>query len=569
MKKKLVFSAILFCVITTSQGQFLKKITGKKETDTTKVEKKVGGGLFQNIVAKVAKVAGNAAGGMAGMVSTVDNLENVDILASIGTNIYSKKLGLVVNDFLGDDWIDNGDFTMIMLSSKNSFQLNKYAGSIKVNNKELKHSSYGVHTVCENPNSGNKKISFEKNGIVEGSFEVPAPKNNIKLLTINGQKDNVNIDLTKDVVLEFSNYSTTKESLLRIDIIASVIGIRSLYLVTYVKPAAKVVIPFQAFRNIETMSKGLGFSNCYLSVSDQLAVKTINNTGFFKSPIDALTGSNDGMWINVTQKPEQFYGISIENKTKTTEVTAQKKNAAYSMPLSKAQKITVASLSIEGTTYSESSKVNAFQQTETTKTIEFPQIPDAWQEATLVEMHKNITATTGQILGGTILPVEIVTQAPSYNEVQNFFREETNTSSNFLRAYKGLNPIKPLSTSSLKMYGENALLSETKSDALLKIKMVLELSWDSKPLMTPFLYVTMDGASNGAFRSASGNTNYFTIKIKGEPYEIKKGKVITPDEYVKITQVALLNQIYKETLSSLKQKELEKGDYEVIWNLQK
>ena len=142
MKTKIISAIVFVLTISTTQAQVWKKLTGdKKPTDTTKVEKKAGGGLFQNILAKVAKVAGNAAGGMSGMVSTVDNLQNVDILASVGTNIYSKDLGLIVNDFLGDEWINNGDFTMIMLSSKNSFKLNKYAGTIKVNNKELKHSS--------------------------------------------------------------------------------------------------------------------------------------------------------------------------------------------------------------------------------------------------------------------------------------------------------------------------------------------------------------------------------------------------------------------------------------------
>lgn len=576
MKNKIIITLVLVLTINTTQAQIWKKLTGdKKTTDTTKVEKKAGGGLFQKIVAKATKAIGNVSGGISGMVSTADNLENVDVLASIGTNIYSKDLGLIVNDFLGDEWINNGDFTMIMLSSKNSFQLNKYAGTIKVNNKELKHSSFGVHTICENPNSGNKKISFEKNGIVEGSFEVPLPKTNIKLISVNGQKNNANIDLTKDVTLEFANFSTQKDALIRVDVICTMIGLRSLYLVAYVKPASKVVIPFQAFRNIETTNKGFTFKNSYLAVSEQFSVKTTNNTGFFKAPIDALTGSNDGTWINVTNKEDQFYGYKIESEIDGIKTILEKGNAAFSMPMAMAKKIAVATMSIQGTTYSHGTKTDKLQNTITETTIQFPQIPDAWLEETLAEMYKKFTTTIAEVTSGVILPETAIPTSPSYENVQQFFLEEKNTNENFLKSYKGLNPIKPLSTSSFRLQGENALLSETKSDALLKIKLNIDLGEDKgKVTMNPYLTVELDGASNGGFRSAVGNTKYFTINLSGEPVDVKqvfkkKGDGLTKELYSQILQLETFNTAIKKTLMELKEKEKLNKDHEIIWSLQK
>lgn len=576
MKNKIIVTIALVFTINTMQAQIWKKLTGDKKTaDTTKVEKKAGGGLFQKLVAKATKAIGNVAGGMTGMVSTVDNLQNVDVLASIGTNIYSKDLGLIVNDFLGDEWINNGDFTMIMLSSKNSFQLNKYAGTIKVNNKELKHSSFGVHTICENPNSGSKKISFEKNGIVEGSFEVPLPKNNIKLISVNGQKNNPSLDLTKDVTLEFTNFSTQKDALIRVDMICSMIGLRSLYLVAYVKPATKVVIPFQAFRNIETTNKGFTFNNSYMAVSEQFSVKTTNNTGFFKAPLDALTGSNDGMWVNVTNKSEQFHGYTLESEAEGIKRKLEKGNAAFAMPLSMAKKIAVATMSIQGTTYSHSTKTDKLQNTITETTIQFPQIPDAWLDETLAEMYKKFTTTVADITAGVILPETAIPSTSSYENVQQFFLEEKNTNENFLKSYKGLNPIKPLSSSSIRLQGENALLIETKSDALLKIKLNIDLGDDNgKITMTPFLSVELDGASNGGFRSAVGNTKYFTINLSGKPIDVKQvfkknGNGLTKELYNQILQIDAFNTALKKTLMELKEKEKVNKDYEIIWSLQK
>jgi hypothetical protein len=323
---------------------------------------KRGGNIFQKAMSKVTKMVGNLAGELGGSVAETPNLDDVDVLASVGTNIFPKDLGLATNDFLKGEWIDNGDFTMLMLSSPNGFQFFKYAGTIKLNGKELKHQSFGIHTAVEAPNSGNKKISFEKNGVEEGSFTVPPPSKNIQLISINGAKSSVNIDLTKDVVLELANFSTIPESLIRVDIVTSIIGMRSLTMAAYVKPAAKVVIPAAAFRNLETQNKGTGFKNSYLMVSDQQLVKSVAQSGVFKEPVIAVTGSNAGMWVNVTNSPEIAKGITFSDIEKVNgselEVSVKKLNAAYAMPLSFAKKIAVASMSIQGTTQLYESKTN-------------------------------------------------------------------------------------------------------------------------------------------------------------------------------------------------------------------
>ena len=153
----------------------------------------------------------------------------------------------------------------------------------------------------------------------------------------------MSIDLTKEVVLDLANYSTGPDALIRVDIVTSVIGMRSLTMAAYVKPAAKVIIPAAAFRNIETENKGTSFKNSYLMVSDQQLVQSIAQSGVFKAPVIAVTGSNAGMWVNVTAAPEINKGFVISEKEKINgsevEITAKKRNAAYAMPLSFAKKL--------------------------------------------------------------------------------------------------------------------------------------------------------------------------------------------------------------------------------------
>ena len=572
MRFKLLISFSFLILSNVSEAQFWKKEKNESSKEENKEEPKKTGNIFQKAMSKVTKMVGNLAGELGGSVAETPSLENVDVLASVGTNIFPKDLGLATNDFLKGDWIDNGDFTMLMLSSPNGFQFFKYAGIIKLNGKELKHQSFGIHTAVEAPNSGNKKISFEKNGVEEGSFTVPPPTKNIQLISINGAKSNINVDLTKDVALELANYSTSQDALIRVDIVTSVIGMRSLTMVAYVKPAPKVVIPAAAFRNIETQNKGTGFKNSYLMVSDQQLVKSVGQSGVFKEPVIAVTGSNSGMWVNVTNSPEISKGIVFSENEKVNgtemEVSAKKLNAAYAMPLSFAKKIAVASMSIQGTTQLYESKTNNWTKTETTKSIDFPQIPDEWLQELLAGMYAEFTNATAEVIGGQILPETAIPSAPSYQLVQDFFKDEMNTADQFLTVYKNLNPIKPLTSNSMRVFGENALLKETGADALLKVSIALQLSYDGKPAMTPFLTIEMDGVSNGGFRSFVGNTKYFSMTVKGAPYIIKKGKTLDKEELAKVVQTSNLATAYKRALFSLKDKEAAIGDYETVWKLQ-
>lgn len=572
MQVKLILSLCFLVSASVSEAQFWKKDKTETTTEVKKDESKKGGSIFQKAMSKVTKLVGNLAGELGGSVAETPSLDNVEVLASVGTNIFPRDLGLATNDFLKGEWVDNGDFTMLMLSSPNGFQFFKYAGTIKLNGKELKHQSFGIHTAVEAPNSGNKKISFEKNGVEEGSFTIPPPAKNIQLLSINGAKSSINIDLTKDVVLELANYTTGPDALIRVDIVTSIIGMRSLTMAAYVKPAPKVVIPAAAFRNIETQNKGIGFKNSYLMVSDQQLVKSIAQSGVFKEPIVAVTGSNAGMWVNVTNSPEIEKGIVFSEVDKVNgselEVSVKKLNAAYAMPLSFAKKIAVASMSIQGTTQLYESKTNNWTKTETTKSIDFPQIPEEWLQEVLAGMYAQFTQATAAASNGQVLPENAIPSAPSYELVQDFFKDEMNTADQFLTVYKNLNPIKPLTSSSMRLFGENALLKETGADALLKVSIALQLSYDGKPAMTPYLTVEMDGVSNGGFRSFVGNTKYFSVTIKGAPYIIKKGKTLTKEEITKIVQVNDLAAAYKKALINLKEKEAAIGDYEIVWKLQ-
>lgn len=134
--------------------------------------------------------------------------------------------------------------------------------------------------------------------------------------------------------MELAGFLHRPGSLIRVDVVGTIIGIRSLYLVCYVKPAAKITIPAVAFSHLETANKGLKYKDCYLSISDQQLVKAINPTGKVPPSQMVITGSNDGMWVDVSNSRDLNMGFRLTTGNAVTE----KGNAAYAKPLNFAKK---------------------------------------------------------------------------------------------------------------------------------------------------------------------------------------------------------------------------------------
>ena len=547
----------------------------KSEGDKALKEKKHGGGFLQKLTARAAKIVGNTVMGASGMTS-VGNLADADVIVSVGTNIFSKDLGLMFTDFLGGEWINNGDFTMLQIASKDGFKFYKYDGTIKVNGKELKHASMGIHTVTETPGNGNKKISFEKNGTVEGSFEIPLPSKNIKLVSINGQAKDAKVDFTKDVELEIANYSSNPNSLIRVDIITTQIGMRTLSLLAYVKPASKIIIPSAAFKNIENENK-FNLKNCYLNVSDQQLVKAINPIGKISTNQMVITGSNDGMWIDVLNNPEVNKGINDIPGV-------AKRNAAFAMPLSFAKKIAVGCFYTQGVTqyYSEKEKTeekstydvkNHTLIKETTKTkvtetkeVQFPQISDSYLNSMLAELYTKISSAFNEVNGSTVLPANTIPNTPSYATSMKFMAQDENTKAEFLKSYSNLMPMSQFSNVFNLYYGTEAMLNEVNADALLKVTLTTSLEVNSGNAMKTRMTVELVGPSNGSFRSFMGNTKFFTMELEAPQYEMKRKQEV---EFSKVFQVDYFVNEFKTKLAQLKAKEDAMKDYDIYWNLQR
>jgi hypothetical protein len=115
--------------------------------------------------------------------------------------------------------------------------------------------------------------------------------------------------------------------------------------------------------------------------------------------------------------------------------------------------------------------------------------------------------------------------------------------------------------------GEPALFATMGANALLKVTLNLQLSWDNTPQMKPILTVEMMGDKNGE-ETGVLLTKFFTAKITGQGYKLKKG-MDTQKILGDIVRIDDLMQMLRTGLKDLLDKEKQNGEYVPIWNLQK
>jgi hypothetical protein len=245
-----------------------------------------------------------------------------------------------------------------------------------------------------------------------------------------------------------------------------------------------------------------------------------------------------------------------------------KPNATSAMPVSWATTIAASTFAFKGTTYYYDQKQNKFLKTKTTKEIDFPQIPIAKQDAILEELFNRMTAILKEELGAIFLPAGTIAATKEFAEIAPFTSDNEYTDEHFSRAYKGLRPMAKVVPLATTFKGESSLFKASGANALLKVVLNLQVSWDDKPIMQPILDVELIGPKNGGDLGLLPTT-FFTAKFTGEGYKIKGKKEVTDTLINDIVRMDDLMNSFRSGLKELIAKEKANGEYEPIWNLQK
>ena len=571
MKKIILILIVVVCCSQTNAQFWKKKDNDTSQKDTTKKEsntddgnKKKGGTFFQKVVAKVAKGAAKVAG--AGSTKNTDNFESFEPAIYVSSNLYPKSVGTMQTDFY-NGWKEGGDLVGVMLLPKDKLFFYKLDGTVKINNKTTDYQSSGVYTTVLDGNNNNKIIELQTKAGKTAKFTLVPKQNKLKIISINNQTSNATIDMSKDFTIQIDGF--TPNALIKVEVVMQTVGLRAQIEAGSYKASKNVTIPGFIFKHlhVDKNQKNFKYNNPYILVSETEVKETKDENNNFKEPIKYYAGTSSYFPVNVVNAVENTHGIEIEEGN----ASITKGNAFFSQPIENATIVAPTSVVLKGTTYYYDRKENKILgRTEiTTKEVKFPQIPDAKLEQTVTELYNNITSILKDEMHVNIIAPETIAANTSYQKIGKYTNADENTEYNFVKAYKELNELPAASPLALMAFGEATLFEPLQANALLKISLDVQLSWnDRKPYMTPILNIELLGSPNGGNTGNGQTTKFFTAEINGESIEIKKG-IVTNEMLNNILQVNGLSNSFKIVLQKLIAKEKETNEYKTIWNLQK
>lgn len=577
MKKKIIalsFAVVVFSLNSSAQFGKLKGMIPKKDSTKTETPKKeggsTGGGFMNKMVGKMAKVAGAIGGGAMGMVKTIPDFNGIALTAGYQTNLHPAEVNTIDQTFF-EDYEPGGNVLFLMFSSKEDLKFTKVDGTVTVDGKPANYVSMGVYSAYFKDNDKPRLVEAKTSSGQYTSFTVNPPKQKVKVLAINGQKDNISVDLTKDMTIELGDLDNNDKSPISVQLTGSTIGIKTFYTVGYFKPASKIVIPAAFFRNMDGSSANFT-DNPYIQVS-RMAEEQVSGLKGDLPEVIYSAGTTDGRFIKVTNKPVFNKEIEIVGKGQKDELPFKisKKLALTSPNLSRLKKVAITSLSIQGkTTFYNSKTTDNMDGSRTISTvaIKFPVFPEEVWAGVLSNMYNDLTKILKEELNVEFVPIDEVTNAKGYKMIAPFSKEEQNSTTEYVQTYKNtklLSGVRPLTLMMGKRSGEYKIMEETGANATMRLNLGLTMVPEGK--MNAVMVPSLSFELGGEVLADVINTNYFSGTITGSGTGIvnKKGvnQQILEDTYLQKT--AMLNS-FRKAIQELKAKEAQTADYEVEWN---
>lgn len=558
------------------------------------------GKLASKLLAKVAKKVGDAS------TLTTSTLDGVTLTVAIGGNLHPIELGTVAQSFF-PGWIPGGDQTVVMFTNKELGQFSKVDGTVTIDGVPVEYGigSYSLITPASNKP---RKIQITTSSGQQSSFTIAPSTKQLKVLSINGQKDEVTLDLTRDVVVELDLGEVPPNTLLKVSLAINQLKLKSQYDVCYIRSGSTITIPAAAFRNINIAPAGgavYGYKNSFLSVGVEETVPASNVSGSFSS-VSYSTYYSDGKFVTVKTEPDLNTGLVAKGNVKlpagSVDYEFLKPNAFTSRPSSQLKTLGILSYGISGKTLFEKS-VSTEKENETTAgnvtttttntittttTIEFPKQTDAAWAAALEKLYQELIAVVQAEFGATVVPGEVISKAKSYQDIAGFSTPNTNTATDFSIAganVKVLTALPAYESGGINAANER-IMKETGTDALMTFSLdlqLVEVEGDKMGMLVPTLTFEIVGKIHGPL----SNTKYVSGKVEGKGipsekigYMVDRNTtlsspkvhqtvgVLSAEELDQLIRRADLLAAFSTGLKEIMAQEKANSDYLTVWNLE-
>lgn len=450
--------------------------------------------------------------GMAGVQSeTTASLSDVQIGGGIGSNIAPAELGLV-DQSMFEGWIPGGDLVALTFTSKKKGGGSFYNidGTVTIDGKPAEKLMAGMYGAFSTPSPTPRKVEIVTSTGEKSSFTIAPNKKQIKVLSINGQKDNISLDLTKDVVIELDVSQVPKNTMLKVKLAITQIGLKSFVRACYIRSDDKITIPAAVFRNMDFIPGGSSLYNydkSFLSVAVEDMKKATEVSGLIPS-VSYNSTYEDGKFVTVDKDPVLNLGLTAkgEDKLKDGEMSYDffKPNAFRSRPSEHIAKIGVVSFGISGTTafksptkfYDENGKdlLSTY-----TASATFPQQSDEIWDSVVERMYPEIMAIVrSEYNGAEVLPPEAVTQTAGYKSIEMYSQDNFNEQEGFSKGYRKLkvlndapgtgkmaDPLAYLVKSKALGDAKEKIMIESGADAIMTVKLEFDVA-DTEKLIKFF-----------------------------------------------------------------------------------
>jgi len=210
------------------------------------------------------KLIAKTAGATAPETPVVKKLSDVTPTIGYSSNLYPVEVGTVSQSFF-EGWKTGGELIFVLLNNNNNLASSKVDGKVTIDGKEAAFSSAGVYYIITEPTNSPRKVELTTSSGEKSSFVLTPSKKQFKIKTINGLSEEIILDLSKDVEIELDDVNIPENTLLKISIAISQVGIKSTYDVCYIKKGSKIIVPAAAFRNI-TITRDGKFKKSFISV---------------------------------------------------------------------------------------------------------------------------------------------------------------------------------------------------------------------------------------------------------------------------------------------------------------
>ncbi|WP_141731821.1 hypothetical protein [Oligoflexus tunisiensis] len=458
------------------------------------------------------------------------------------TNLYPTGANTQEMTLISKDWKEGGTGITLSCLSRDTVGSRRIDGTVKLDGMDMQYAGRGVYSsTFDGLDHKPRTISIVTTSGQTTEITVQPPQA-LKLISVNGASQAARVDLSKDMTLEFADFSPY--SFVRVALVTEGLEGRNFAHIGVFKADRILKIPAVAFghHSLGTSSKIVEGANYVLVEQFNVMPGTVAGVGSAQNIAMAWAW----MPVTVSGQSPAVAGIEVSGTlpagTRKVAYAVSKPNASHGKPLSQARKFAIASLSIRGRLHEKSEN----------------EVPLASWDNALKKFHDGLSRMFKKEFGITIIAPEKVLNSSVYKEFDAI--PDVYTKESISRSFKGMRSLNsPRLTSSTFPADkpDMQLMRDLGVDGLISVE------------------IEVDGMTTSMTFRIVGEPNAYTVPTlysKGEVHD-EPGMPWTGTRFTHIQSLDTVlrkNDLIAGMKKALKEQEAQARTlgYESIWNMQ-